>query len=193
MEAYKKRQKRKRRNQIVIASVIIIVIIVIAYGLITLQPNYLTIPVHTPDPSTLPSLPTIGPNTPTPFHWHAHLDVFINGTPVIVPSDLGHVQGDAVLYALHTHDATGLIHIEYSTKVYFTLMQIFEVWGYPTFSANHLFTYSGQSNAIYINGTQISFNPNYYLTCHDEIAIVYGTAPSHIPSSYSFGAAACEG
>ncbi len=193
MEAYKRRQKKKRRNQIVIVSAILVIIIVIAYGISAYKPDFITIPTHTPEPSTLPSVPTITGSTPIPFHWHVHLDVFINGTRVIVPGDLGHVSGDAVLYALHAHDPSGLIHIEYSSVVSFTLIQIFEVWGYPNFSTNQLFTYSGQSNSIYINGTQTQFNPNYLLTCHAEIAVVYGTAPSSIPSSYDFGGAGCEG
>lgn len=193
MESYKKRQKKKRRNQIIIVAAILAIIIVVAYGVTILQPDFITIPTHTPDPSTFTAVPTITSSTPIPFHWHVHLDVFINGTPVIVPGDLGHVQDDAILYALHTHDPSGIIHLEYSQRFPFTLIQIFQVWGYPNFSTNQLFAYSGQPNTIYINGTAIPFDPNYALTCHAEIAIVYGTAPSSIPSSFNFGSYSCVG
>ncbi len=125
-----------------------------------------------------------------------HLDIFINGTPVLIPDDLGHASDNTVFYAIHRHsDLAGLIHIEspVGSPQPYTLAQLFEVWGYPNFGVNQIFTYAGQSNAIYINGTMIQFNPNYPLTCHNEVAIIYGTAPSSIPTSFNFGSIGCFG
>src|SRR5690242_9910791 len=45
------------------------------------------------------------------FHVHAHLDVFVNGQPYIVPSQVGIIDGTC-LYWLHTHNTSGIIHIE---------------------------------------------------------------------------------
>jgi len=42
---------------------------------------------------------------------------------------------------------------------------------------------------VYINGTKVPDGTNYRdikLNAHDEIAVVYGTPPSIIPSSYKF-------
>ena len=42
---------------------------------------------------------------------------------------------------------------------------------------------------VYVNGTKVPNGANYKdikLHAHDEIAIVYGSRPSTIPSSYNF-------
>jgi hypothetical protein len=42
---------------------------------------------------------------------------------------------------------------------------------------------------VYINGTKVPDGTNYRdikLNAHDEIAIVYGTQPSTVPTSYTF-------
>jgi hypothetical protein len=54
------------------------------------------------------------------FHIHAHLDIFINGKPYIVPSQIGIVPNKC-LYWMHTHDDTGVIHIESPENRNFTL------------------------------------------------------------------------
>jgi hypothetical protein len=49
-------------------------------------------------------------------HFHAHLDVFVDGKPVVVPAYIGFsfaVTGQPNgISALHTHDESGIIHIE---------------------------------------------------------------------------------
>src|SRR3972149_483421 len=44
------------------------------------------------------------------FHIHVRLSIFVNGQRREVPEGLG--IRDGCLYWLHTHDASGLIHIE---------------------------------------------------------------------------------
>lgn len=48
----------------------------------------------------------------TMFHIHAHLDIFVDGTPFTVPSQIGIDPEGRCLYWLHTHDDSGIIHIE---------------------------------------------------------------------------------
>src|SRR5215218_7222801 len=54
-------------------------------------------------------------------HYHAHLDVFVNGVPVAVPAGLGinvglngtvPEHGARGIAPLHTHDTSGILHIE---------------------------------------------------------------------------------
>jgi hypothetical protein len=49
-------------------------------------------------------------------HFHAHLDIFVDGKPVAVPADIGFSFAPdgkpAGISALHTHDESGIIHIE---------------------------------------------------------------------------------
>jgi hypothetical protein len=44
-------------------------------------------------------------------HIHTHLNIFMNGKEFVVPSNIGIIP-DNCIYWLHTHDDTGVIHIE---------------------------------------------------------------------------------
>jgi hypothetical protein len=125
------------------------------------------------------------------FHIHAHLDIFINGKPTTVPSQIGINSDAGCLYWLHTHDDSGVIHIEAPLEREFTLGNFFDVWG-AVFNNTHLFDEKDVSNkvSIYVNGNKVPTDTDYRsinLNAHDEIAIVYGEMPlDKIPSSYDF-------
>jgi hypothetical protein len=130
------------------------------------------------------------------FHVHAHLDIIINGQYYLVPAQIGIT--DTCFYWLHTHDVTGVIHIESPVGRDFTLGQFFDIWNKKfnnnqiKFNNNQIFNYEASSShplGVYVNGTKVPSGTNYRdikLHAHDEIAIVYGTPPPTIPSSYSF-------
>src|ERR671931_852722 len=129
------------------------------------------------------------------FHIHTHLDIIINGKPSTVPSQIGIKPDERCLYWLHTHEETGIIHVEAPEKRDFTLGQFFDIWN-EKFSNSQIFNYttgSGDDNnntlTVYVNGHKIS-GMNYRdikLNAHDEIAIVYGMSstqqPTTIPSN----------
>ena len=125
------------------------------------------------------------------FHIHAHLDIFINGKPYIVPSQIGIIPNKC-LYWMHTHDDTGVIHIESPENRNFTLGQFFDIWN-EKFNNTQIFDniVSNSKNntlSVYVNGNKAS-SVDYRdikLTSHDEIAIVYGKPPDTIPSIYHF-------
>jgi hypothetical protein len=123
------------------------------------------------------------------MHIHAHLDIIINGVYFLVQSQIG--IPSSCFYWLHTHDESGLIHIEAPMQRDFTLGQFFDIWG-KKLSNDQIFTYVADANNplnVYINGTKVPDGTNYRdikLHAHDEIAIVYGTPPSTVPSSYKF-------
>ena len=125
------------------------------------------------------------------FHIHAHLDIFINGEPTTVPSQIGIDSNAGCLYWIHTHDDSGVIHIEAPVEREFTLGNFFDIWG-EVFNNTHLFNELDVSNAmsIYVNGNKVPTDMDYRsinLNAHDEIAIVYGAMPlDKIPSSYEF-------
>ncbi len=50
----------------------------------------------------------------TVLHIHQHLDVFVNGKPVTVPGGIG-IDDNRFISPIHTHDPTGVIHVESST------------------------------------------------------------------------------
>jgi hypothetical protein len=127
------------------------------------------------------------------FHIHAHLDIFINAQSYTIPSEIG-IVANKCIYWMHTHDDSGIIHIESPEVRIFTLGEFFNIWN-KIFNNNQLFDNvvgEGSSNnntlSVYINGTRVS-NVDYRevkINAHDEIAIVYGKPPDSIPSSYPF-------
>jgi hypothetical protein len=83
-----------------------------------------------------------------PMHIHTKLIVVSDGTERIIPSNIGIQQGiwashdldhfldtregaQGQLSPLHTHDSSGLIHVEASVTRGFTLGEFFAVWGQP--------------------------------------------------------------
>jgi hypothetical protein len=123
------------------------------------------------------------------FHIHAHLDIFINGQPHTIPSQIG-ITGRC-FYWLHTHDGSGIIHIESPAARDYTVGQFFDIWN-KTSRNNQIFgdIANGKNTpTVYVNGNKVSAGVNYKnikLNAHDEIAIVYGKHPNNIPSKYTF-------
>ena len=143
------------------------------------------------------------------FHVHAHLDVFVNGAPVTVPAGIGvdihnpgvhsAVQEGSTVYGfidppcaqpcispLHTHDVRGILHTEAKKDQFNNLGEFFTEWnvrlddkcvgGYckPTAPIS-----------IYVDGDAYTGNPRQIaLENLREIAIVIGTPPSEIPSTF---------
>src|SRR5919197_3717658 len=94
------------------------------------------------------------------FHIHTHLDIFINGKSFTVPSQIGIKSDERCLYWLHTHDDSGIIHVETPEKRDFTLGQFFDIWN-EKFSNSQIFNYTttssgGDTLSVYINGHKIS-------------------------------------
>lgn len=178
----------------VFATAVLIMIslgIVVAYAATTTP----TAPLPSPFPLTIDGI-QCNPSEQLLFHIHAHLDIIINGHYFLVPAQIGITN--LCFYWLHTHDVTGIIHIESPVNRNFTLGQFFDVWdkkfgnGQIRFNNTQIFNYAATGNSplnVYVNGAKVPNGVNYRdikLHAHDEIAIVYGTPPSSIPSSYEF-------
>jgi len=124
------------------------------------------------------------------FHIHSHLDIFINDEKSTIPSDIGIIP-NTCLYWLHTHEDSGVIHIESPENRTFTLGQFFYIWG-ERLSNNQIFDNMVEDNktlSVYINGEKVSDGTEYGqipLGKYDEIAIVYGKPPESVPSRYHF-------
>jgi hypothetical protein len=142
---------------------------------------------------------TILPNETLVRHDHVHLDVFIDGKATPVPAYIGIAGGaNATGFApLHTHDASGAIHIEAAdANSRFTLGQVFNEWNVlltPT-QIGSLKVGSGKTLSFYLNGKPLTTDPaKLELKEHQEIAIVYGTAAENakvtVPKTWDFKAA----
>ncbi len=127
----------------------------------------------------------------TALHTHQHLDIFIHGKAVGIPSEIGVNEPQGFISPIHTHDTTGIIHVESPTIEKFTLGQFFDIWG-VSFSQNNIGGYSSdQSSAlvVFVNGQKIDGDPRKIeLTTHEEIVINFGTEAEmpKIQTSYQF-------
>lgn len=126
------------------------------------------------------------------FHHHIHLSLFVNGVQYAIPRGTGIknpgksnfiYHGDC-FYFLHTHDETGIVHIEPPGDKVYGLHQYFDEWGMPL-STTNVAGYQGPVT-VYINGVQenidpktIKFNP------YDQITLEVGT-PLVTPPVYIF-------
>lgn len=140
-------------------------------------------------------------------HYHAHLDVLVDGVHVTVPGGLGisvpdsaggvagmQAPGAAGIAALHTHDTSGVLHVESPVNHRFTLGQVFTEWD-VALAAGQVGVYrngGGKTVGVFVDGKRWTGDPaSVVLRPHEEIAIVVstpGTSPASPPSSYPFPA-----
>jgi hypothetical protein len=120
----------------------------------------------------------------TSLHTHQHLDVFVNGRRVIVPAGIG--IGDGFHSPLHTHDASGVIHVESTTVRSYSLAEFFAVWG-VRLTKTCLAGECGDGKLHFFVDGKPAVDPNLIvLTQHQEIAVALGPPPEPVPSSYRF-------
>jgi hypothetical protein len=98
-------------------------------------------------------------------HYHAHLTILRDGRKVTVPAFIGIDQQHQCLYWLHTHDTSGVVHIESPDARTYTLGQFFDVWGRPI----------PAGAKVFVGRKRITTNPrNLVLHAHDVITIEQG-------------------
>jgi hypothetical protein len=125
---------------------------------------------------------------PTTFHQHAHVSIFLNGQALAIPANIGIVNTSPTtqcFYTTHTHDLSGMIHMNASAAGTFTLGQLFAVWGHQLTSSN-IADLTGMPVVVYVvdNGTVTSPTnwADIELRSHREITIQVGTAITEIPN-----------
>lgn len=178
--------RNKKINKFIIIGVIVAIALVIGLAITTIKAPSKAIAIAPIDGIECNSMEQ------SIFHIHAHLDIFINGQNYTVPALIGITN--SCLYWLHTHDETGIIHIESPVNRTFSLGQFFDIWK-QKFSNNQIFNNTANSTNplnIYVNGTKVPSGTNFkdiVLHAHDIIAIVYGKPPSTIPTKADFSSA----
>ena len=148
------------------------------------------------------------------YHVHAHLDVFVNGKPIVVPAGIGiniddpgvHKFNDGpdgsasyggiegcdqpCISPLHTHDTSGIVHTESSTPEPNTLGEFFTEWGVRLSRSCVEDFCNPKPVAFYVDGKRYAQDPTAIeLTDHKEIAVVIGVAPPVIPDTADFSKA----
>jgi hypothetical protein len=126
-------------------------------------------------------------------HYHAHLDIIVAGKRVTVPAGLGIDEARQLISPLHTHDTTGIVHIESAKEIPFTLGQLFTEWGQPLSrtGVGPVRVAAGQALRVYRNGKLATGDPAALrFGQHDEDVIWVGprSQTPTVPASYPFPA-----
>jgi hypothetical protein len=122
------------------------------------------------------------------FHIHAMLHIYVNGLLNPLPADIGLDPAKGIESSMHTHDGTGIIHMEAPHPFNYTLGDFFSVWGVKLGPAQvgGLTGLGGDHLHFYLNGKPLS-NPAA-LVLHKDDSVVIGYGPDsgfpHNPSTF---------
>ncbi len=126
----------------------------------------------------------------TNVHYHAHLDMYYNGAPFNLPANIG-IKLDC-LYWLHTHDVSGIVHIEAPADQkdrVFTLGDLFDVWKQPLneHQLATLKTKDGERISAWIDGQPYSGELRKLpMKEHSEIVLAITPPEVDPPKTYSW-------
>ncbi len=213
-ELIRKREARRRAMRrygtiaaIVVAAGVLVTLLVVANG---------SKGTKNPDPASLPGIDTGAAPWPAEtanlqaridkmgmpplgaealaYHIHQNLQVYIDGSLEPVPTGVGAISSSS-LAEIHTHDASGTIHVEAGAVRDYSLQDVFDVWG-VLFTKDQIGEYKADAQnkiRIYVDGKLFGSDPTKIpLKDQEVIVVTYGTAselPSPIPSVFHYGAA----
>jgi len=116
------------------------------------------------------------------YHTHALLTVYRNGVRLALPDSIG--RGSGCNYEMHTHDGSGVLHIETDVPRTFTLGQFLSLWG-QGISATSVLGMPGPAKYYVVNNetiTPVTTDPSALaLAAHTEIVVIIGTPPAALP------------
>ena len=124
-------------------------------------------------------------------HYHAHLTILYKGTEAAVEANVGIPSDGSCIYWLHTHDTTGVIHIEAPADrdKGFTLGQFFDLWHKPLSAGQvaDLKPDPGGALVAYVDGQRYSGNPRgIVLKAHEQIVLEITPPAVEPPPTYTF-------
>ena len=123
------------------------------------------------------------------YHIHVHVSLYLDGQPTPISAQVGIPTDGSCLYWLHTHDTTGVIHVESPTQRTYTFGQFLDLWGtqflqlkYP----NQLSQPDGWT--VYVNGKLYKGNfRNIPLNAHTLITLGYNSPGMKPDTTYNWG------
>ncbi len=158
----------------VIATAVVLIIFILV---VAAAAHLVTLPLSTPGTGPLadPTL-TICISSIDVFpaeHIHSYLVIIINGEPITIPANIGITE--TCIRPVHTHDSSGMIHVESPVSYPYTLHDFFLVWGFP-FDSTHIMSYQVDSThtlSMTVNGVANAQYQNYVMHDQDRIVITY--------------------
>lgn len=126
----------------------------------------------------------------TALHIHQHLSVTVDGSPVVVPAEMGIDVAQQRISPIHTHDESGIIHVESPTVQTFTLGQVFDEWQ-QKLAPGRVGPYrdgaDGQTVTVFVDGKTYAGDPRSIpLTSHEDIDIVVAKKGSAVTAPQAF-------
>lgn len=198
-EEERRRQLKKRLTiwiGVIVGVVVVVITAIILHNLSTnaLATHSASNPNNAPIASDNPAYPVVDniacqTSERLDYHIHAHLSVYINGQPVSLPANVGIATDGSCIYWLHTHNSSGVIHIESPTTTTYSLGTFFKMWedrfsqlGYPA----QLNTTAGWT--IYVDGKPYTGDfHNIQLLRHRLITMAYSSPGVTPDTTYSWG------
>jgi hypothetical protein len=116
-----------------------------------------------PSPTPPANVPC-GPSEVLTRHEHAHLTILIRGQIKTVPAFIG-ISATQICW-LHTHDTSGIIHIEAGDTRTFTLGDFFAVWRQPLSATEIAGERAGSGDSF-----QVTVNQQPYTGAPETIAL----------------------
>ena len=196
-EAEQRRAKQRRR----FAVIGLVAVVVLAIGLTT----YLIANAHSSNGQTTASIQEtpVNPNYPAidniycdtleqqGYHIHVHVSMYMNGKLSAIPSQVGIAPDGSCFYWLHTHDTTGVVHIEAPAKTSPTLGNFLDIWDskFSTLGLGYPIQLADPSNwKVWVNGKPYSGSfRNIPLQAHELITIAYNSPNVTPDTTYSWG------
>jgi len=114
----------------------------------------------------------------TALHIHPQLSVFVDGKHVPVPANIGIEPSGRTMAALHTHDDSGMIHVESPVVRSYNLGEFFDVWGVRLARRclGGYCTTSGKQLAAFVGAKPFHGNPrDIGFKDAEQIVLAYGT------------------
>jgi len=165
------RQQKRRIVWGIVAVAAVAGMLLLGWGILKAQQDYKSAPAKEIN---------IGGHKNLQLHIHANLRIVIDGEAQPIPASVGISR--SVMRPLHTHDASGELHIEGPTPRDFTLGEFFDIWG-RTFSSSCILDYCTDRGTLTmtINGKESTAFGSHVLRDDDQIVIEYtslGQAPA---------------
>lgn len=112
-------------------------------------------------------------HTNVSLHIHPELTIMVNGEKQEIPANIGITE--SCMHPVHTHDASGKIHLEYLYPVDFSLGDFFTVWGKEFSSANLMGLHVDETHIIRVtvNGQPSEEYERLVLKDSQKIVISY--------------------
>jgi hypothetical protein len=118
-------------------------------------------------------------------HYHVHLQLDVDGHEVPVPAQIGLDSATGTFSEVHTHDDTGVIHIESGdTSFRANLADVFDMWG-VYLSPKCIGGYCGGVK-MWVNGKPSTSYGDLVLQSHMAITLLEGTPPKGFTPAKSY-------